>query len=444
MRGNTEQRRRQFDVERRQIDARLCTEPAFRVFDAMREMCAVTELYLLDLADPGEAAILWTGGSLGRREMLPNSDVDLFFIRKEGVRATDAPRLRGFDKVDLGRLTIGELRALLEHSLIDANRFIDGRALVDSPLADVVHDMIATADTPDRQLSNMVSEHFYYRFFDFPAKRSPLGANLKYSSGSARVTLFFDFHRRMVTGERPSRRGGSAELDQALSTAEPHLAGRAPRRAVDLVLTVKNAAMSAFYATGDDRVKHVSRRSFEAVYEVCRPKLRAWGIRDAQELLWSHQLARRAIEDAVEQLIRRVIAAHPLRDDFAAIAQAPTSRVRDICDGVVTSSPEHVRSVFAFGAWQLATSSPTPAEVSAMAAALMARPITESWGGLMAVACCGQADDTTLARLTDWLASREVGAYLSKIVARNPAASPATRHRAAASHLMREVVTAVT
>lgn len=409
----------------------------------MREMCAATERYVTDLVNPGDAAILWAGGSLGRREMLPNSDVDLFFIH-EDVVATDALRLSGFDKVDLGRLTIDKLRGLLEHSLIDANRFIDGRALLDTPLADAVHDLIARADTPDRQLSNLVSEHFYYRFFDFPAKRSALGANLKYSSGSARVTLFFDFHGRMVTGERPSRRGRRAELDQALDTAAPHLAGRSPRRAVELVLTVKNAAMSAFYATGDDRVKHVSRRSFEAVYEVCRPKFSAWGIRDADELLRSHELARREIEDSVEQLVGRVIAEHPLRDAFAAIANAPSSQVRDICHGVVTSSPEHVRSVFAFGAWQLATSSPTPPEVSAMATELMARPITESWGGLMAVACCGQADDALLSRLTDWLASNEVGAYLSKLVARNPAASPATRYRAAASHLRREVVAALT
>jgi hypothetical protein len=58
----------------------------------------------------------------------------------------------------------------------------------------------------------------------------------------------------------------------------------------------------------------------------------------------------------------------------------------------------------------------------------------------MAVACSPTADDDTLRRLVTWLADNEPGAYLAKLVRRNPAASPLTRQLAHAGHMGREVL----
>ena len=250
----------------------------------MIDMGAVTERHVHEVVAAERGQALWAGGSLGRREMLPNSDLDLFVLSDRPGPPVDVA-ISGLDKVDLGQLLLEDAVTLLETTLVDANRIVDGRPLDASALGDNLRAAVRSINTSDRQLANLRADHAYYHDFDFPQKRTPFGPNIKYSSGSAWVMLLFDFVHRYATGEVPAQRSGTPELEDALVTIEATLHRRAPRRAIELVLLVKCAAISTFDATGDPRAKHVSRRALSLVHEISSRRMASWGLRRADDLI---------------------------------------------------------------------------------------------------------------------------------------------------------------
>jgi predicted nucleotidyltransferase len=424
---------------RRTLAEYLYSEPSFGLFDAMTEMGTLTEEHVHEVVAAKRGQALWVSGSLGRREMLPNSDLDLFVLHERGCRPRDVA-ISGLDKVDLGQLALDDAVDLLEATLVDANRLIDGRPLGASALGGAFSVAIGRANTPDRQLANLLAEHAYYRFFDFPLKRTSFGPNLKYSSGSARVTLFFNFVHRYLTGEFPAQRSGRPELEDALVTIEAELHCRAPHRSVELILLVKCAAISVFDMTGDPRAKYVSRWALTLIHEICYQRFAVWGLRRADDLVSAYAEARHEIEATIDDLIVHILRNHPCAEGFLAVTEAPIQHRAATGARLAAVTPMWRRALLTHAAWQLTTASPPARLVRALADELMERPAIDSWGGLMAVACSPTADDDTLRRLVTWLADNEPGAYLAKLVRRNPAASPLTRQLAHAGHMGREVL----
>ena len=418
---------------------RIYNDPSYTLFDAMIDMGAVTERHVHEVVAAERGQALWAGGSLGRREMLPNSDLDLFVLSDRPGPPVDVA-ISGLDKVDLGQLLLEDAVTLLETTLVDANRIVDGRPLDASALGENLRAAVRRINTSDRQLANLLADHAYYHDFDFPQKRTPFGPNIKYSSGSARVMLLFDFVHRYATGEVPAQRSGTPELEDALVTIEATLHRRAPRRAIELVLLVKCAAISTFDATGDPRAKHVSRRALSLVHEISSRRMASWGLRRADDLITVYAGARREIEATVDDLIADVLDSHPHTEAFRAVATAPLEHRAVVAARLAAETPAWRRALLTHAAWQLTKSRPCARLVRALADDLMQRPISDSYGGLMAVACSPTADDDTLRRLVTWLARHDPGAYLAKLISRNPAASAATRQLAAAGHSSREVL----
>jgi hypothetical protein len=429
--------RRDFLIARRALAGRLYRDPSYGVFDAMTDMGRLTEEYVQEVVvlEPGQA--LWVGGSLGRREMLPNSDLDLFVLH-DGKCQIPETVISGLDKVDFGQLLLNDAVALLETTLVDANRLIDGRPLGACVLGEVLTSEIERTNTPDRQLSNLLAEYAYFHWFDFQQKRTSCGPNLKYSSGSARVTLFFDFVHRYRSGAFPAQRSGQPELEEALLTAEPELHRRAPRRSIEIVLLVKCAAISIFDATGDPRVRYVSRWALSLIHEICQRRFDQWQLRRVDDLVNAYGEARREIEATIDNLIDRLLGNHPCHEGFRRVAKAPIEHRATMGAQLAEEAPEWRRSFLTYSAWQLTLSSPPASLVRALADDLMDRPVVDAWGGLMAVACSPTADDETLRRLVTWLADNEPGAYLAKLVSRNPLASSRTRQLAYAGYASRE------
>ena len=431
--------RRDLTAVRRSLAERIYHDPSYGLFDAMIDMGAVTERHVHEVIAAEQGQALWAGGSLGRREMLPNSDLDLFVLRDRPGPPLHVA-VSGLDKIDLGQLLLEDAITLLETTLVDANRIVDGRPLDASAVGDRLRAAVRRINTPDRQLANLLAEHAYYHYFDFPQKRMPFGPNLKYSSGSARVLLFFDFVHRYASGELPAQRSGRPELEDALVTVEANLHRRAPRRSIELVLLVKCAAISTFDATGDPRAKHVSRRALSLVHEISSRRMASWGLRRDDDLITAYAAARHEIEATVDDLIARVLQSHPHAGAFRAVATAPIEHRVAVAARLATETPAWRNALLTHGAWQLTESRPCARLVRALADDLMQRPVSDSYGGLMAVACSPTADDDTLRRVVTWLARHDPGAYLAKLISRNPAASPETRLLAAAGHSSREVL----
>ena len=133
---------------RRTVAERFFNDPSYTVFDAMYEMTTAAERFVDNVALNYPDNTLWVGGSLGRGEMLPNSDIDLFVIYDEDDFVPSDIRIDGVDKFEIGHISKSKLYSLLRYSFIDANRFIDGRKVghVDAP---DIEQQILEVNTPD-------------------------------------------------------------------------------------------------------------------------------------------------------------------------------------------------------------------------------------------------------------------------------------------------------
>lgn len=429
-----------FGEIRREVAHKLFNDPSYDVFDAMGEMSQAAEDFIRNASRDYPDTTLWVGGSLGRREMLPNSDIDLFVVYDGEDYEESGIRIEGVDKFELGHISTSQLKKLLSNSLVDANRFIDGRRVGLTP-APHVEQMIDEVNTQDRQLANNISEYFYYRYFDFPQKTTPIGPNLKYSTGSSRDTIFFNMIARMGSGSFPATRSTEPELAEVLRYTEEHYGLKAPREAINLMFIAKNAAISVYDKTSDERSKYVSSYGLEAIYDFCEAKFKALGIKDATHFISAYSAARQEIEFTVDTLFTKALSEHPAASELEALLSLPPSELAAACISPDTRSSEYRHSVTSLAAWLTMMSSPSPDDMGRIAAGLTEQPIEQVWGGIMAVVCSPATKDATLQELADWLYVNENGAYLTKLITRNPAASPETRQRALAYYRDKEIIT---
>jgi hypothetical protein len=431
---------RDFNEIRTDVAERFFNDPSYTVFDAMYEMSEAAGDYVGEVAQHYPANALWVGGSLGRREMLPNSDIDLFVIYDEEGYAQNDIHVDGVDKFEIGHIEKNKLRDLLKYSFIDANRFIDGRR-VGSVEATDVEQMIGEVNTADRQLANNISEYFYYRYFDFTQKTTPIGPNLKYSTGSSRDTIFFNMISRMTTQQFPARRGTEPELAEVLRHAEDHYGLKPPVEAINLIFTAKNVAISSYDATHDPRNKYVSQAGLESIYNFCRDKFKALGYADEQRFVDGYRAARQEIELTVDTLFNLALGEHPASTEMEQILSLPSKDLPEACIAQVNDEgSQYPQSLITLTAWMMMRNRSSAEDMDKVAQNMIRQPIDKVWGGLMAVVCSPETADSTLSNLSDWLLKNEKGAYLLKLITRNPATSPETRIKALSYYRKKEII----
>ncbi len=425
---------------RQKVAERFFYDPSYTVFEAMGDMTVATEEFIDKVALGYPEATLWVGGSLGRGEMLPNSDIDLFVIYDDDDFEPVDISIDGVDKFEIGHISKGQLFNLLQYSFIDANRFIDGRKVGHVEARDVER-MILEINTPDRQLANNISEYFYYRYFDFTQKTTDKGPNLKYSTGSSRDTIFFNMISRMYTGNFPAVRGSAPELYDVIFDAETRFGIKPPLGAVNLLFTVKNVAISVFDKTGDQRSRYVSHTSLEAIYNYCPEKFQSLGYTTSAEFIDGYKAARNELEFAVDSLFVKALETHPARNELDDVLKRKPSELKDLCIKAVEGDEcEFPQSIISLSAWLMMRNNSPAEEMTAISIAMMNQSIDKVWGGLMAVVCSQNTPDTILNKLSDWLFDNERGAYLLKLITRNPASTPATREKALELYRKKEII----
>ena len=425
---------------RRRVAERFYKDPSFNVFNAMFEMSVAAEDFIDDVALNYPDNTLWVGGSLGRGEMLPNSDIDLFVIYDDDEYKPSDIRIDGVDKFEIGHISKNRLNDLLQYSFIDANRFIDGRNMGHVEAQDIEKKIIEI-NTPDRQLANNISEYFYYRYFDFPQKTTDKGPNLKYSTGSTRDTIFFNMISRMNTGIFPAVRGKTPELPDAIHDAELRFGIKPPIDTVNLLFTVKNIAISVFDSTKDPRSKYVSHLSLDIIYNHCPQKFQALGYPTVNEFILGYKSARNELEFSVDSLFTKAINSHPAHNELTTVISADSDKLKTTgLSAALQDTNEYPQSVISLSAWLLLRNGSSSDDMTELADAMMTQSIDKVWGGLMAVACSQNTPDSTLNKLADWLFYNEKGAYLLKLITRNPASSYATKEKALELYKQKEII----
>lgn len=423
---------------RQTLLTQLCSDSSYSVFALMEEMTSFVSDYVVERLGRGGPCLVWAGGSLGRGEMLPNSDVDAFLIhRLDAVVTLEKPGVGGFHKFELGRLTEAMTRELLQNSLVDANRIIDGRPLCGDSAEHVV-ECIRDANTLDRQLANVVSEYYFWSYFDFPHKAGSQGANYKYSSGASRTTVFFNLVYRLGTGRFPFHNQLGPEIAHSLSHISSELRVRPPYRALEVVLMAKDVAASLF-DWSDPRSRRASASSLEAVYEMCRGRFTGTSIVSSGDFFRCYYSARREVESAVNSAVARTLERYLGELRVKELATLGDNALICLCAGTASGSYHNwSRTETSLGAWLLAARNACKHVVESAAHRLMARPIADVWGGIMAIICARSTDDELLQVLLTWLEENERGAYLAKLITRSPAASTLTRKLARDLYLARE------
>lgn len=408
------------------IQRRLFHDPSYDVAYAMSETVAITDRYVTELLHLPTSTTIWAGGSLGRREMLPNSDLDLFLFSSDR-RAYPEPAFEGFDHTEIAAMTVDDLATLAGNTLIDLNQIVDGRAVgrgdLDEPLARILE----AANTKDRQIANLITEYYFFRYFDFPHKRNVHGPDLKYSSGSSRMILFANFFSRLAGNPLPARRTDGPEFLAGLEVAETLLGVPPPSTAIELIFVVKNAAFSAFLDTRDPRLRCVGRPALSAALERCGPRLRARGIRDVAEVECAYARARSELESYIHQLVSEALARHRSADVLGEIRDTPSVSRAALGVRRADEYPQDEAAILAFTAWQVCLDRPSSIEVAKLAASIMRRGAKNIGGALTAIACCHATPESTLLEVIEWVRRENAGPYIPKIISRRSTASPALR-----------------
>jgi hypothetical protein len=300
--------------------------------------------------------------------------------------------------------------------------------------------MILEENTPDHLLATTISEYFFYRYFDFPNKATTMGPNMKYSAGSSRETMFFNLIHRINTGILPASRGRNPELADALADAEARYGLRAPFSSINLLFTVKNAAISVYDRNDDVRRRYGSPDSLAAIYEFGKEKFRAWGIENDRQFIETYSAARQELEGVVDKLMVEMLSEHQAAESFKRIIQASPEELPELCLRLVTDESDYPHSVVTFSTWYATTGRINSDYLVRITDELIKQPLDRSWGALMAIACCPYIPDSRLSTLADWFYDNEKGAYLMKLITRNTNASSATREKALGYYREKQLV----
>lgn len=406
----------------------------------MQEMSVEVDAYFVSkFKKPGPYSV-WAGGSLGRREILPHSDVDIFLIQESDDHRSSKPvDFEGFDKVEIGYVTLKSLPELLNSSLVDANRIIDGRGLLGNSTT-VVGQAILSASSTDRQLANIAAEYFYWHYFDFPQKSSTAGPNFKYSSGSSRATVLFNMSYRLGAGRFPVNGDLRPEIVNSLEYIEGEFDIRPPLRSIEIILTSKNVAASLFGST-DPRGRFASRASLYAIYEKFCHRIHSWGARGPRQFVELYLAARCEVESAVNATVVETLSRYLGRSRYGELLSLSKSDLLALCSGQTSDGlGEYPHAITAVSTWLLVIRNPSSSELCTVAENLLRRPLEETWGGLMAIICSEAATDQLLQSILIQLTEREKGAYLTKLITRNPSASSGTKEKARHLYLAREKI----
>lgn len=406
-----------FRDARTPIQQRLFRDPSFRATDAMDEMVTITDRYVADLVDVSAATTVWTSGSLGRREMLPYSDLDLFFFSLT-PEETPRPVFQGFDHTEIAVLTTADLTKMSRNTLLDLNQIIDGRPVILGELDDEVTGILETANTVDRQSANLITEYCFFRSFDFVRKRSIHGPDVKYSSGSSRMLLFTNFFSRLTGNALPARRTDGAEFLAGMEAATALLGIAPPIEDVDLILVIKNAAFSAFLETRDPRLRYVGPPALSAAFARCEPRLRALGMRNAADLVREYGSARAHLEDYIHRLVAGALARHRSAAVLDEIRVAPAASRTALGIHLADENPQDEATILACAAWSVCLDAPTAEGVAGLAAALLGRDAGRISGAMTAIACSPVVLDSTLGEVLHWAQQEDAGPYIPKIIGR--------------------------
>lgn len=405
------------------ISKQLYEDPSYTCFDAMRDSSEIADNQLIDCLGDVACGTILVGGSLGRAEMLPNSDIDAFVVDGEpSYRYIDF--LKGaFNKVEIASLSTKDVCALSKETLVDGNRIMDSRILLGGQLGD---DILKNSNTYDRQVANIISEWFYFRYFDYLAKRNTdFGPNIKYSAGSSRDIIFINWAYRLQSGLLPgdySATGAQPEISRALSNLG---VDNEVVQAMDLLLMSKNAAIDNYTFRDDWKLRYLNEESMHHIYQRCQPKAAELGCSVESDFVDMYNNSRVILESAIGKLVQGVVDSDPKIKALSSDMQENPDNL-DLLLDVIKSGESH--ALISYACWLFTINNGTQSS-QIIFNQLSKLDFTKMWGGVMALVCSPSIEDDTLRSIGEWLYRYEPGAYLCKLVARNNNASPATRQQ---------------
>jgi len=409
------------------IEHSLFTDPYYTSFDAMHGTTQLVDDYLRNSFDTTNGQII-AGGSLGRGEMLPNSDVDIFMLGTDLSSNGDKQSIPSLEKTEVGKADENMMQKIIGSPLVDGNRLVDGRVLTGNK--ERYLSILIKQNTTDRQLANIISEFFYFRCFDYPHKHTIYGPNLKYSSGSSRDLIFFDWAYRLDSQILPAMiESSGSEIEDSLNYIQKENEIYLSQIVIDILLTSKNAAIHLFNRTEDARVKYCSPETLRLIYGLCEHKMLGIGIRDEDQFISTYYSGRVQIEDAVNRLMHNILDKYLIGYDH----EAPIA--------TLIKDDELLHSKLALKSWITSSNSSSTEEIDKHTKTLMTLPVGTCWGGIMAMICSPYINDNTLSTVAEWLNnSEDGGAYLLKLIARSTNASQKTKDMAKKYYASKEII----
>lgn len=222
-------------------------------------------------------------GSIGRREMISESDIDVLLIYKDNDRKYGSFKERfkelakpfKFCKIDLPEWgTVQDAKIFASKSITEGNQVLECRYICgDRSLKGKIREIQGEFGNPDRMTRNIVFQKFYFDQY-FKQRVRDGCINIKYCDGGSRDYLFINWFNQLMSrkysswnkshGERPVAENGLNNLyrNGLLTSLE---FGRAIE-ALNFNLLFRDAILQNNKGTDDEGLTFLDPKTLQEVY----------------------------------------------------------------------------------------------------------------------------------------------------------------------------------
>jgi len=258
-------------------------------------------------------------GATARNQMLPNSDLDLGLVFKDGCPEEIKTLLKETvsvlpfsDEIDIAHWdSIDGMRkencpSMMEYNKVAESRFVAGNI----DIAKQHTDLANAQDTKKDKEERFITEYGLLHKFDYRSRGSEHGMNLKYDFGASRDIIFLDWYYLLNTvGETPPEDSPTSSSCLDLLLEDGMITNKEYdeiKSGLELILLVKFALWSKNATSGDKKLLYSSDYSLDAAYGDIKNLLQKTGINNADEFAYAYNKAKSALHNLNEKLFQKV------------------------------------------------------------------------------------------------------------------------------------------
>lgn len=256
-------------------------------------------------------------GSPSRNSMLPNSDLDIGIVFREGVDEKYKKEVREkfeklpFDKIDFSSWSSSnDMKKVNCLDLIEYNKSCDAKYVGgNTEIKDLHIENVQKLETEKDKKYRIMTEFYILHCFDYLSKITESGPNLKYDFGASRDIIFLDWYYLLKNTdlkktEEPFFVSGISQLlaDGIIDTKE----SKELTYGVQLIMLVKSSLLYQSRKTDQKSLLYHNDASMEKCFSFSKKALSSMGIKTLEEFLYIYYKSKTLLKITVVKIFESV------------------------------------------------------------------------------------------------------------------------------------------